>query len=313
MISDRPTEAADRAAPGHWEGDPIIGKDGGSAIGTLVERSTRYTVLLHLPGRRTAEAVCDALAAAVKTLPSHLVRSLTWDQGAGMASHGAFSLATGIPVYFCDPASPWQRGSNENTNGLLRQYFPKGTDLAVHGPGHLAAVAAELNSRPRKTCSRTRRPARRPGRPRRRAESSPTAVVLGKLSAALELSIAELLAPVPPPGAGLVRRAADVAEWRDPDTGYLRRQLSTPRFPVAVTEVVLPTGARVPYPGGAYAFIAQLVWVLSGWLILADGPDVHELSAGDTFELGEPRPREFRNDTAADCRYLVVVTRKATP
>jgi quercetin dioxygenase-like cupin family protein len=111
---------------------------------------------------------------------------------------------------------------------------------------------------------------------------------------------------------GRIIRAADVAEWRDPDTGYLRRQLSTPRFPVAVTEVVLPAGARVPYPAGAYAFIAQLVWVLSGRLILADGPDVHELSAGDTFELGEPRPREFRNDAAADCRYLVVVTRKAT-
>jgi transcriptional regulator with XRE-family HTH domain len=163
-----------------------------------------------------------------------------------------------------------------------------------------------------------------------RGESSPTAVVLGKLSAALELSIAELLAsaaetsardeagvpsggPVPARAAGLVRRAADVPQWRDPDTGYLRRQLSTPRFPVAVTEVVLPAGARVPYPAGAYAFIAQLVWVLSGRLTLADGPDVHELSEGDTFELGEPRPREFRNDTAGDCRYLVIVTRKTTP
>jgi transcriptional regulator with XRE-family HTH domain len=163
-----------------------------------------------------------------------------------------------------------------------------------------------------------------------RGESSPTAVVLGKLSAALELSIAELLAAadesgsgdgtgVPPGGpgparaAGQVRRAADIPQWRDPGTGYLRRQLSTPRFPVAVTEVVLPAGARVPYPAGAYAFIAQLVWVLSGRLSLADGPDVHELSAGDTFELGEPRPREFRNETAGDCRYLVVVTRKATP
>jgi len=159
-----------------------------------------------------------------------------------------------------------------------------------------------------------------------RGESSPTAVVLGKLSAALELSIAELLAPaaeagpgdepggpVPEPAAGLVRRAADAPQWRDPDTGYLRRQLSTARFPVALTEVVLPAGARVPYPAGAYAFIAQLIWVLSGRLTLADGPDVHELSAGDTFELGQPRPREFRNDTAADCRYLVAVIRKATP
>ena len=161
-----------------------------------------------------------------------------------------------------------------------------------------------------------------------RGESSPTAVVLGKLSAALELSIAELLAPVPAAGtplrgqdqaadqapvAGLVRRAADAPEWRDPDTGYLRRQLSTPQFPVAVTEVVLPAGARVPYPAGAYAFIGQLVWVQSGQLTLADGPAVHVLSAGDTFELGEPRPREFRNESAGDCRYLVVVTRKAAP
>jgi transcriptional regulator with XRE-family HTH domain len=164
-----------------------------------------------------------------------------------------------------------------------------------------------------------------------RGESSPTAVVLGKLSAALQLSIAELLAPAAEPGAGdgagapplggpmparsagLVRRAADAPEWRDPDTGYLRRQLSTPQFPVAVTEVVLPADARVPYPAGAYAFIAQLVWVQSGQLTLADGPAVHELSAGDTFELGEPRPREFRNESAVDCRYLVVVTRKAGP
>jgi transcriptional regulator with XRE-family HTH domain len=171
-----------------------------------------------------------------------------------------------------------------------------------------------------------------------RGESSPTAVVIGKLSAALELSVAELLAPpataetragappdgsaapdgaAPPdgtvPAGGTVRRAAHAPEWRDPDTGYLRRQLSTPRFPVAVTEVVLPAGARVPYPAGAYAFIAQLVWVLSGRLTLADGPAVHVLSAGDTFELGEPRAREFRNETASDCRYVVIVTRKATP
>ena len=163
-----------------------------------------------------------------------------------------------------------------------------------------------------------------------RGESSPTAVVLGKLSAALELSIAELLAAPPAtvpatgagagtpplgpaPAGGRVRRAADAPEWRDPDTGYLRRQLSTPQFPVAVTEVELPAGARVPYPAGAYAFIAQLVWVRSGQLTLTDGPAVHVLSPGDTFELGEPRPREFRNESATDCRYLVVVTRTTGP
>jgi DNA-binding XRE family transcriptional regulator/quercetin dioxygenase-like cupin family protein len=169
-----------------------------------------------------------------------------------------------------------------------------------------------------------------------RGESSPTAVVLGKLSAALELSVSELLAPGatgagnltggqagadggtglaggPAPGGGVVRRAAGTPEWRDPDTGYLRRQVSTPRFPAAVTEVTLPPGARVPYPAGAYAFIAQLVWVLSGQLTLTDGPAVHALATGDTFELGEPRPREFRNDGAGNCRYLVVVTRTATP
>ena len=158
-----------------------------------------------------------------------------------------------------------------------------------------------------------------------RGESSPTAVVLGKLSAALELSISELLAAGPaaraatgdqpglPAAGGVLRRAAGVPEWRDPDTGYLRRQLSPPRFPAAVTEVVLPPGARVPYPAGAYAFIAQLVWVLAGELTLADGPAVHVLAAGDTFTLGAPRPREFRNQTAGDCRYLVVVTRTALP
>lgn len=151
MISDRPAEAEDRAVPGHWEGDLVIGKNSGSAIGTLVERSTRYLMLVHLPGDHSAESLRDALTDTVKTLPPHLLRSLTWDQGSEMAAHGAFSIATDIPVYFCDPGSPWQRGSNENTNGLLRQYFPKGTNLAAHNREHLDAVAAELNSRPRKT------------------------------------------------------------------------------------------------------------------------------------------------------------------
>jgi len=167
MISERPAEAGDRAVPGHWEGDLILGL-GGSAIGTLVERTTRFTILLHLPpmdghgcGVRVkngtalaghgAEAVRDAITREIATLPEQLRRSLTWDQGAGMSQHARLRIDTGLPVYFCDPHSPWQRGTNENTNGLLRQYFPKGTDLGAHSTDDLAAVAAALNTRPRKT------------------------------------------------------------------------------------------------------------------------------------------------------------------
>jgi transposase, IS30 family len=151
MIDQRPAEAAGRQEPGHWEGDLITGASNRSAIGTLVDRASRYTILLHLPGRHTAEAVGDALIAAMSALPPRLRRSLTWDQGKEMALHQEITAALGMPVYFCDKASPWQRPSNENTNGLLRQYFPMGSDLRAHGPGDLAAVEAELNARPRKT------------------------------------------------------------------------------------------------------------------------------------------------------------------
>jgi IS30 family transposase len=167
LISQRPAEAADRAVPGHWEGDLIVGL-GSSAIGTLVERTTRFTILLHLPrmaghgdGPRVkngpalaghgAEAVRDAITRTITTLPEQLRRSLTWDQGAEMAQHAQLRIEAGVAVYFCDPHSPWQRGTNENTNGLLRQYFPKGTDLSMHSAEALAAVAATLNGRPRKT------------------------------------------------------------------------------------------------------------------------------------------------------------------
>ena len=167
MISQRPAEAADRAVPGHWEGDLILGI-GSSAIGTLVERTTRFTMLLRLPrmaghGEKArikngpalaghgAEAVCEAITRTIITLPEQLRRSLTWDQGAEMAQHARLKIDAGVQVYFCDPHSPWQRPTNENTNGLLRQYFPKGTDLTIHSADQIAAVAAALNARPRRT------------------------------------------------------------------------------------------------------------------------------------------------------------------
>jgi transposase, IS30 family len=150
-ISERPAEAADRAVPGHWEGDLLVGAAGRSAIGTLVERTTRFTMLVPLPAGRDAPAVADALIPVIGGLPGAVRRSLTWDQGWEMRSHARIAVDADVEIFFCDPHSPWQRGSNENTNGLLRQYFPKGTPLGGHSPADLAAVADELNGRPRKT------------------------------------------------------------------------------------------------------------------------------------------------------------------
>jgi IS30 family transposase len=150
-ISQRPAEVTDRAVPGHWEGDLILGTGNGSAVGTLVERATRFTILLHLPGRHDAESVAEAMIREMSKLPQHLRRSITWDRGSELAAYERIQLNLSAPVYFCDPHSPWQRGTNENTNRLLRFWLAKGTDLSVHGPKELQRIADTLNRRPRPT------------------------------------------------------------------------------------------------------------------------------------------------------------------
>ena len=171
-ISQRPAEVEDRAVPGHWEGDLIMGKNGKSAIGTLVERTTRFVMLLHLPKGHGPLEVQAAMLAATQKLPGFIWKSLTWDQGNEMRNHLQIKIATGLQIYFCDPASPWQRGSNENTNGLLRQYFPKSTDLSAHGAVYLDFVAAQMNRRPRETLG-WMRPAQALGRLLSTASDSP--------------------------------------------------------------------------------------------------------------------------------------------
>jgi IS30 family transposase len=150
MITERPAEVDDRAVPGHWEGDLIMGAGNRSAIGTLVERSTGYLMLLHLSGAHGAIEVRDQMIAAIGRMPAEVAKSITWDQGIEMTRHREITIATGVQIYFCDPHAPWQRGSNENTNGLLRQYFPKGTDLSRHTTAELQFVQDEINDRPRK-------------------------------------------------------------------------------------------------------------------------------------------------------------------